>query len=525
MHVFLLSTFRSNLNIDLFQEMIIGDKIHEIETKSETSSPALCKNLGNIAASSSSESAFNSSRDTKGSSNQKRLSKTLIHSISQKESSDMDIALENFFFGCRIPHTVIDSVHFRNFVKTLCPSYVASIPSQETFSTSVVDAAYERSLRQARKHVVGESVLLVDGGKGSNCVVVTSIRDDNGNKFFLNAWDIRKTLEQIVNESVEIAKQLYDTAIFAVVADFTSVSEQTCEAITLWRSCCSCRVANMLAQDIVDEKVSEHVRSILKFFHLSDYRDTIIIDAEGSLKMLPAGNDWSSHHRSLKCFLENIDYMRQVASESSEQEQDDFKTFINDAENVASVEDMVTVLDALWEIVSISQDSDCTLADVVHRWLSLTLPERSFRCIVSLEKCRSMAVNVYALAAYYLHPKYHDSASVTLSQEQRSVLNHFFVEELANDGLTSLCSFENKKGVFGALFLKENLPAMVFWRRVFMEHESLAKFALKVLKIPASTAQLEDCCSESSFIQNGLPAGSEKKLMYLYYNLYLADAV
>ncbi|EFN75512.1 hypothetical protein EAI_03536, partial [Harpegnathos saltator] len=59
----------------------------------------------------------------------------------QKSSNDglntIDEALTKFFFGCNISFSVVESVHFKNFISILNPTY--KLPTRKTLSTSILD--------------------------------------------------------------------------------------------------------------------------------------------------------------------------------------------------------------------------------------------------------------------------------------------------------------------------------------------------------------------------------------------------
>lgn len=131
-----------------------------------------------------------------------------------------------------------------------------------------------------------------------------------------------------------------------------------------------------------------------------------------------------------------------------------------------------------------------------------------------------MALNRYALAAHFLHPFYNNEK---LTDSQHCNVNSFFLEYLDSDGLESYDAFNNKVVIFSILFEKQIKKPLLFWSLAEREHPKLADLAKKLLKIPASSAQIERIFSNWSFIQplvrNRLTFERQKKLVHIYYTL------
>lgn len=111
-----------------------------------------------------------------------------------------------------------------------------------------------------------------------------------------------------------------------------------------------------------------------------------------------------------------------------------------------------------------------------------------------------------------------------LSAQQLKQALQFLSGELNQEGINELDIYLNKTGIFFKLFKKEIADPYVFWvmceRRVSANLSALAK---KLLKIPASSAELERLFSNWSFIhtflRNRLLNEKSKKLVDIYYTL------
>lgn len=158
--------------------------------------------------------------------------------------------------------------------------------------------------------------------------------------------------------------------------------------------------------------------------------------------------------------------------------------------------------------------------DAANLWINLKLPDNFLRYEDKLNARKKMALNKYALAAYYLDPRY-DNAK--LDDSQNGTVQFFFLKYLDSNGLNSYDEFIKKTGVFSILNEKGIHKPLVYWSLAEREHPQLALLAQKLLKIPASSAQIERLFSNWSFIQplvrNRLTFERQKKLVHIYYTL------
>lgn len=160
-----------------------------------------------------------------------------------------------------------------------------------------------------------------------------------------------------------------------------------------------------------------------------------------------------------------------------------------------AVKNQIHLLDPVCVLINNCQSSAYTLADAAEHWLMLSLPERFNDC---LKNRKNMALNKYALAANELHPKYRGQY---LTQEQKDVVNIFLLESLDTDGLEDYQHFKNNTGgIFDILVKKSDIKPLTFWNFASQKHTKLHELATKLLRIPASSAQLERILSKWSYI-------------------------
>ena len=201
------------------------------------------------------------------------------------------------------------------------------------------------------------------------------------------------------------------------------------------------------------------------------------------------------------------------------------KSLIFNDQFLEDVKRNIAIFDPVCILINTAQKSTSSLADIIHLWRKLEVPEefQSF-----LEKRKKMAFNIYALCAYYIHPKYHDFAKNNFEEHETREVHTFFIENLQAEDLLSLTLFKEKRGVFRKLFEKNCGDGFVFWKFAKVYYSALASLALKLLQIPSSSAQIERVFSNWSFVhsplRNRLSFEKSKKLLHVYYTHKIKDS-
>jgi hAT family C-terminal dimerisation region len=232
-----------------------------------------------------------------------------------------------------------------------------------------------------------------------------------------------------------------------------------------------------------------------------------------------ADTRWCSYRDAAIRVQSNLAHMKKVAAENIVKPS--VITLLYDEEFHEKLNDFVKISDPVCKIVNTSQQKNCSIADSSQLWLELKLPAKYAS---ELEKRKKMVLNKYCLAANVLHPKYN---GLLLSDVQIDESDDFFLEELSNEGLEDLAAFKEKRGLFKTLFERKLENPFTFWTMSSNKYPNLATLAKKLLKIPASSAQLERLFSSYSFVHNNrrnrLTNRRSKKLVFLYHQLKLMD--
>lgn len=167
----------------------------------------------------------NNGQNKKASSNKKRKRiDEFVDKMSYAEKAAIDSSLIKFLCGCNIPFDVLDSTHFKEFVKLLRPAY--EHPSKSTINNTLLNSVYDQLTTDLSMCEQSEGILMISSSMMSQMVnskhiVGTVHRKSRGNSF-LKIWSIpinANDVTEIVHDAVQISKEKYKVDIYAVIAD------------------------------------------------------------------------------------------------------------------------------------------------------------------------------------------------------------------------------------------------------------------------------------------------------------------
>lgn len=460
-----------------------------------------------------------------------------VDKMTSKEKDEIDTALAKFFFGCNIPFSVSNSDHFKNFIKIIRPSYAP--PCRQTLATTLLDRVSkeidnmnERHLSKHSKH----TTLIIDGWKNSSNNtknIVTMLQVVGGPSTFLASTDLSdsqetgEALAEILDQSVDLAKEKYGCEIYAVVSDNAANMIKMGRLSNLWHSTCSSHTGNLLVKDVLHLETINKVNLVLKEFKHTNLEKRLI-DNGGSKILLPAETRWCSQRDACKCFLKNLSTMKKIAAEGDIKVKAEVTYLLYDDNFLCNIQNSVAVLDPICELVNNCQKIEFSVADAVEEWLNLPakIPEELLTDEIetAIRHRTKMATNIYAMTANYLHPIY---KGLKLNNEQKSSVKTFLLDHLNSEGLNGLHNFERSLGIFEKLFNKKDISWSTFWGYAETDFPTLASLSQKLISIPASSAQLERIFSNWSFVhstlRNRLGQDKSSKLISIYYSLKLTD--
>lgn len=249
--------------------------------------------------------------------------KNFFDNISNVQKEKLDRALTLFVVGCNLPFSTVDSRFFKTFIQELRPAY--SVPCSKTLSGSLLNSVHEEIVKTDRANVGETSVMLIDGWKNSSNntkQVVTILHSVGGQCCFLDSYDITgnsETGEELYNicqNSITLAKERYDTDVYAIVSDnAANMLKMGRLSSNLMHSTCNSHTGNLLAKDILDLATASKVSLILREFKHPDLEKDIISDG-GSKIQLAVDTRWASYRDAFVCLIQNLGHMKTIAAKS-----------------------------------------------------------------------------------------------------------------------------------------------------------------------------------------------------------------
>lgn len=465
--------------------------------------------------------------------------RNFIDTMGEKDVSTANTELAKFFFGCNIPFAVVESDAFKNFIKFIRPAYVESLPSRKLLSTTLLDEVYDASIDNIRLSLeTTESVLLMDGWKNTsnNTKNVTAMLHNTigSRRSFLDSYDFTsdsetgEALEAVLDEACEKAMELFKTEVYAVVTDRAAPMLKMGRTTLLWHVTCNSHLGELFAKDIFKiTDCSKSLNVVIKEFKHPNFERAIMDRGGTKLKSL-CETRWCFFRDSCQSVVKNFSILKQIAADPShgKMKQEVVKLlFDENFEN--DITNSVKIFNPICTLINMCQKSTSTQADALNCWINIKNEEvfktDQFQSI--LERCFKIACNIYALSAYYLNPCYEKN---NLTEDQQDSVISFLVENLSIDGVAQLSDYNEKQGLFKTLFEKNLNDGKVFWQIASTKYKELSGFAIKLLNIPASTAQIERLFSNWSFIhnklRNRLTFDKSKKLLHIYYDSKLKES-
>jgi len=237
-----------------------------------------------------------------------------------------------------------------------------------------------------------------------------------------------------------------------------------------------------------------------------------MIEKGGNRIKLPCEAQWCSYRDAYKFLIEYEQLLKQIAVDKNVNS--NVVKLLYDTQFVDDVKRNLLLLDPICNLIKKCQSNNCSAAEAVELWLDLHLPKEVSE---QLKSRRELALNKFALTAFHLHPFLNNSK---LGDEHNNIIFEFLFTSLNGAGLEEWDSFKKKSGFFKRLYEKEIKSPLVFWSLAEMKYPNLSKIAIKLLQIPASSAQISCVFSNAEY----RPAfKTSKTMLYVYYSLRIKD--
>ncbi|XP_059621288.1 uncharacterized protein LOC132264954 [Phlebotomus argentipes] len=459
-----------------------------------------------------------------------------VDSISKNEIGKITMSIARFVFQANLPLSVVEHPAFVEMWRNARPSYAKHIPTRKMISTTLLDQVYEENIESSSNACGSESVLLIDSWKNSSNMKVLAflLQTTEDKAVFLDAYNVSTDSEtgDFLMRKVQLAKKTalekYKCTIYCVVSDNASNMVRMGKDVAhdMLHFTCNAHSANLLGKDLMEtnKTLAENVMKILKEFKNSGLEAKVVEKGGQRIKLI-CGTRWCSYRDSYKCLIDNLQYMKTICAEEKQMRQD-VVTLLYNSDFIQEVNKYIRIFDPVCETINLCQKSDFSLAEAADLWLGLKTkfpPEYEKIWKPLLKKRKAKVLNAQMLTAHFLHPWLKKEA---LNSEQMKIVDSYLVKTLVktSDGLQSLVDYKEKRGLFGTLFENEvgnPSGALLFWKTSKTQHPTLAKLAIRLLKIPASTGQIERAFSQWGIVhsqrRNRLNFERSKKLLHIYY--------
>lgn len=228
-------------------------------------------------------------------------------------------------------------------------------------------------------------------------------------------------------------------------------------------------------------------------------------------------------------FLQNMDVYQSIALNKDKKKEisDDMKrSLLVDDSLRSKVETEVKVYTPVVKLIDVAQGKTCNLAQIAECWLKLEsrLPDECSAAVKKAVKERkNMALCDITLSAYFLDINKDRSL---LSQWQKIKVEKFVNKNLRGDvaALRAFGEFKQIGKEFYPISEGDDMDARIFWSSMSFEHPALSKLAVRILNIPASSAEIERVFSKwrevHTALRNRLGAVKSEKLLRAYYFLH-----
>lgn len=446
----------------------------------------------------------------------------------------IDDLLGDFMFGCNIPFIIVKSAYFKKLLFALNPNYKP--PSRKTLADTILTRRFNNYKLSIQKMNSRSSVLLIDGWKNKSAntkQVVALLKLDNKKFVFLGTWDFTiksetgDELSTVVNTSIELAHEHYGVNVYVVVTDNASNMMKMGRTVDIWHLTCSSHSGNLLCQTFVDKDFAKKVQDLITNFKQPRLEQKLVTRKKIKLISI-APTRWCSHRDAFRQVFQALKSLREIAEEDRQFVKDENYRLLTSTDFGDRLNHSILLMDPICEFTNQSQKADCSVAESTEHWLSLNIPVANEVYDDALEKRIDKAINGYGFAANFFHPVY-QGRRVVSNPEYNQELNEFFAQNLDQDGKRELEQFKRKEGIFEDLFQQNYKNPVLFWRAARDEFPILSDLAIKLLNIPASTAQLERFFSHWGYVhdskRNQLLPERSYKLAALYFDMRSEDSV
>lgn len=424
---------------------------------------------------------------------------------------EIDKKLALAFFSCSFAFKAIDNPYLRDFIETLSRTNIPySPPSRQTLAGPILDAVYEEFVK-VKIHMLKDtfSVLLCDGWKNKSSnkkLIVFSLRNIHATQIYLTYKDFSELTEDGNNLSINItnaidfAKDTYGTQVYGLMTDndkkIVCGGERAVNADDdfLWQATCSSHSGNLLIKTFADEDLIEKLRLIINVFRDSKLDSILRVRFKGTKLQDFPDTRFCYLRKTCVSVVSNLEKLRAVVNLQDVIVEQKIMELLYDDDLENRMVAVIAIVDPVCELINTCQNPNTNIADATQLWMTLELPGYED----ALDARRKKALSPVGFAANMLHHKYQ---GLVLSTTQREIGEAFIYNKFREDALEELFVYQQRVAEFQDLANRIICP-IKYWGWLKLQFPKLADYAIKLMLMPASTAQLESLFSSWTYIHN-----------------------
>lgn len=192
-------------------------------------------------------------------------------SVDKNEKEKLDYLFGLFMYACKEPFSIVESQHFRNFIKALNPGY--KLPDRKTISNSLLNKCFDNLVQQEHCEKTEKATLLIDGWKNEannikQVVAMIKIRP-SGKELLLKAYDLSREkidalkVGEVMRDACEYGEKLFNLKIDSFISDNDFTMRRAGKDSMLIDYGCLAHEGNLFVHDVYDEKLYEKVHLML----------------------------------------------------------------------------------------------------------------------------------------------------------------------------------------------------------------------------------------------------------------------
>lgn len=421
--------------------------------------------------------------------------------MDEKEANEyLDKLVARFFLCCGVSFKIVESQFFIDLVEALNKCKYSYKPPHRKILEDIVLRKVHEDIESERKRVLQnqDCVLLVDSCKNEKSdqnLLVFSVRTIRTPQTFLHVVENTDSLAEDINLVINLAKTKYNSNVYGVVTDSEDPIGLNSK---IWQSCCVSHSGNSIF-DYLDKEDDffETMRSLHSEFEKSQLHSLLLRNGGKAMKV--STETMPYFRESIDLMLYNLPIIQDIIERDDVVLDENLKAKIRDEVFEKELEIYSAICTPLSTFVKKCESPVCNIADSTQHWLELknAIPVRGYDALIAERMKRTVWATGYA--ANLLHHKYQGNL---LKNDQYKEAEEFLYRILNEEGVGEYEDFDFNDERFGVFTNKCGSP-ITFWNLVSPMVPNLAKIAIKLILMPASTAMVESLLSHWKYMDSG----------------------